>query len=223
MKKLVSLLLTLLMTFSVFSAFAEAIPVEPEDALSLADATLEDVMGVIDGDVYTNPYLGIGFTLPAGQNWTYYSEEEILQANKLAQALATGELKDVLSESQNIILMYAAGPMGSPNVSIQILDLGVSGTLVNLIGLSTILEPQLDTMKKTLENSGMNNVEVILDTMLIDGREEVCIRISYSYFGIKAYTVQVCYIQGDYAVYVASGASEDGVADQLLGNVFWLD
>ena len=208
MKKILALLLAFTMILSIGSA--------------LAEVTFADALGVIDGDVYRNEYLGVGFILPEGGQWAFLTEEEILLTNQIGKAVLSGDLKEIMETSQNVTLMGAAAPDGLPDIGIQILDLGEMSSLVKMLGFEMILSMQLDDMKSTLESSGMTDVKVELGAIVIDGREVTAMWTQYKFLGIMCYTVAIV-LSGNYAVYITAAAVEEGVPEKVLENVFWID
>lgn len=73
--------------------------------------------GTIDGDVYTNDFMGITFTKPA--DWRYLTNEEIAQTINAGQELMdTNALAEALSEKASYYDMSVQNSTGGENVLI---------------------------------------------------------------------------------------------------------
>ena len=136
MKKIIALWIVLALAVSLCPAFAE---------------TADELFGEINGDVYKNKLLGIGFTLPAGGQWCYKTQEEILVTNQIAHELMTSEIKKMLEEGQNVSVMRADNSYFS-NFGLEIKDIGERAARIEQRGVRAILESQVDEIKKPWKN-----------------------------------------------------------------------
>ena len=217
MKKLSALLLAFLMAMSTFPALAEAVPIDrAEEPL-----TLEEVLGKIDGDVYENRFLGLGFRLP--EKWRFSSEQEIRLTNERGGVILGGDWKDLQRQTSGILLMAASARVGYVSLNLQILYLGRMLSLIQLLSAKTLAASQVKALKKTLENNGMQDVEVSAGTLTVDGRECDCLRAKCAYLQMNRYTTQLYLLRGEFMVYVTATASSAEAADQALDSLFWLE
>ena len=217
MQKLFALLLVFLLILSTFPALSEAVPIDQvEEPL-----TLEKVKGEIDGDVYENSFLGLGFRLP--EKWRFYTEQEIRLTNELSGVILGGDGEELQAQNASIAVMAASAHVGYANLNLQILYLGPMLSLLRLLDAKSLAASQARTMQVALENSGMQDVEISQDTIVVDGWDCDCLRMSYSRMQMNLYATQLYLLQEECMVYVTATASSAEEADRALENLFWLE
>ena len=140
-KRLSAIILSAMMAVSLLPNYAFA-------------ETSEEIKGEVDGQTYTNNFIGITCTLP--DDYTYYDEDTIKELNGFTQdAIKDDDIKELLENSNSYTDMYAASLEGG-NVNVALAS--------NVIELDEkdFLEASIDTCKKTLESMGAEDLKVEL-------------------------------------------------------------
>ena len=101
MKKIISLLLVLVMAISISACSGEksekTTPEKPteeatqevstevitQEPIEAVESAEEFSLGTVNGNVYTNEFIGIEFT--ADSDWKYKTDEEMAEVNKIAK------------------------------------------------------------------------------------------------------------------------------------------
>ena len=181
-----------------------------------AETTTAGYIGTINGDVYENPVFGIGCSLPG---WKYASEAEIQALLNQITGSAPDDVSEVINSSNNVTLMYANDSSGLQTVTLQVQKMNMGEiTLANTFDaetvVKTILEAATDTLVSSYESLGCSNVQVVINSVNIDGTDFIGLKVTASMNGIPIYSQEIAYISGDYMVYVAVNTFiSDGTAD----------
>ena len=144
--------------------------------------------GTIEGDDYTNEFLGFTFTKPS--TWKYYSDEEIAATVNLSVDKLLGEnFKDALENNPSVYDMMVSDKRTGTNINVGYENL--SKTLSTRI----TVEKYVDELKKQLDSvSGMDvTFPTKYDTVKLGNSEftKVVCRVSVS----GASMAQVYYLQ----------------------------
>lgn len=122
---------------------AEPTP-EPEDDVEL---------GSMNGGVYKNEFVGITCTM--GDEWTYYSEDEILQLNGLvADSTDDEELAEQLRDSDSFYDMMAENQETAENVNVVLENLGL--LYGHTMDASSYIDVALENLEASMKSMGMN-------------------------------------------------------------------
>ncbi|MBE6601968.1 MAG: hypothetical protein E7637_05620 [Ruminococcaceae bacterium] len=117
MKKWLSLLLAVLMIFTLVSCNLNNEDSEDDGDDDGDSKTVELSRGTIEGDVYANNTIGIRFTKP--DDWVYLSETEIAAAMNMGAEMILGkDYKDVLKNVPAVYDMMAKDLVTGSNISV---------------------------------------------------------------------------------------------------------
>ena len=212
MKKLASLLLALVMMLCLCSCgVMEAInsSIAPD-----ADDVSKDVesgavsLGVVENNVYRNDYFGIRCEL--SEDWTFYSEEEILELNNVSIDSSGIDW----SNAPIIYDMYATHQTNFSSININMEKL--SSLAASDLDIKSYLEPQFDAIKSGLTNTGYSNVTVEYAKITVDGRQYDGIKVHGDIQGIDFYEVIFCYRKGNYLVNTAVATLQTDTTAEML-------
>ncbi|MBR6185899.1 MAG: hypothetical protein IKQ41_06505 [Clostridia bacterium] len=206
MKKLLSFSLALMLLFAAFHAFSEA--------------TLSEAMGVIEGDTYSNAYMGFGFR---GEGWKYSSQEELDSTDKLAKAMMEEDSVKNLEELGTVTIMRATASNGFDNVGAEVTYLGTNALILEVLGMKAFYESQADGIKQNLNAASLTVNSFEISSITVDGRDMACYRIEYSFMGIiDIAAIQFSFLQNKYMITITATAENLEAAEQALLNYFWL-
>lgn len=225
MKKVISLLLALAMVMSLAAcgsgdsgenttaATTAATEATTEATTQATEAEIDssEVIGSVEGNTYTNEFLGLTCTLD--DSWTILSVEELAELNGAVAELTTDEdLAELLSESGTVQDFYAMAQEGLYTLNITVEDLGL------LYGITMSEDDYIgqsgDALVSGLESIGMTDVVVTPTPVTVAGEEHAGMTISASYMGVNAYETIACVKVGNYmATICAASYVEDLTAD----------
>ena len=191
---------------------------------ALGETTLRDALGAWEGDTYTNPFLGLGCTLPNGY---HVSEEGILEANQFTKEMLEDDLKTVLKSTQAFVVMAAfADPSGMPNIIIQLSYLSRNiEPIIQKTGVAAILPGQLSEIRKSYESGGAENLDIHLSTVSIDGRDEAEVIAHYSAGGTLYSTIEAVLLCDGCLAQLCVTVMGDNEAEalEMLSSFFWVN
>lgn len=142
-KKLLALVLALALVFALTACGSEPTPA-PEDDVEL---------GSMNGGVYKNDFVGITCTL--GDEWLYYSEDEILQLNEVvADSADDEELAEQLRSKDSFYDMMAENGETAENVNVVLENLGL--LYGHTMDASGYIDVALENLETSMASMGMN-------------------------------------------------------------------
>ena len=150
-------------------------------------------LGKTDNNTYTNDFLGIGCTLPAG--WAFYTDQQILELNNIVEDVLDEEIVDRLKDANIIYDMYAiCQNTGSINVNLEKLD------ALQLVGLNIkqTLEAQIGSIKSAYQGMGYTDIDVNYQKVTVDGKEFDALRIEAKIQGIDFYVITFAFRKQNY-------------------------
>lgn len=141
MKKFISLLLAVVMLFLLVGCNSNPKPDDPKKA--------ELSRGKIDGDVYSNEFLGFKFTKP--QSWVYSTDEEIAAAVNMGTEMFLGEnFKEALDKSGSMYDMMVIDTLTRSNINVGYEN------LTKTFSSNITVEQYIEALKQQLSSvSGM--------------------------------------------------------------------
>ncbi len=202
MKKFAILIMALVlaMNLTAGTAYAET---ETADAL----------FGVQTGDAYENTFIGLGCTL-AG--WHYYSDEEIEEVNKQALGFVSDDVREMMESSGNVTLMAAESATGLEQINIQAQNVKQYVALYEMLGVESVIDSQLDTLRSVYEQTGFEDLEIRRTEITIGSRTLPVVRMSYKLMGVQMYMQQAWYLQNDHLVYLTISTAMADTTDDLV-------
>lgn len=160
MKKTISLLLAFVLLLAMpMAAFAA------DDSFAA---------GTTDEHSYWNETLRLGCTL--SDEWYFYSDEEILEANGAAADLLKDDLAEAVRESGQMMDMMALNLETGDNVNVNLERLNLTSSL--MIDEKEYVEISMEQLPTAIEQMGMSDVTIEAGTMEFAGEEHACLRIS---------------------------------------------
>lgn len=160
MKKTVSLLLALVMLL----------------ALPLAVCAEDDsfAAGTVDGNTYWNEALSLGCTL--GDDWYFYSDEEIVEVNGATADLLKDDLAEAVREAGTMMDMMAMDLETGDNVNVNLERLSLANSL--LINEESYVKLSMDQMEIAMEQIGVTDLTMENGTMEFAGEDHAYIHLS---------------------------------------------
>ena len=235
-KKLLALMLALALVFALTACGSEPKGnVTPSDNTTPSAAPADDKtestpeptvepapeddveLGSMTGGVYKNDFVGISCTMD--DNWTYYSEEEILALNGLvADSTDDEELAEQLRDSDSFYDMMAENGETLENVNIVLENLGL--IYGNTMDASGYIDVALENLESQMKSMGMNVTSCEKVSFDFCGKETDGIYITSSMavegMEIEVFQRMACVKAGTYmCVITACSYFEDTTMDVL--------
>ena len=203
LKKIISLTLviTLLASFS-----ACTLPTQKP-----AEAPQDYEAGTVTTGSYESKYLGFGCRLDS--NWTFKTEEEMIQTNKDALNMVGDDYANAIKNAKIIYEMMASTATGN-SININLEKASVEP--------GTYLALSMTTVKNALAQIGMKNITAEKGTTQFLGEEASCLFIEGTINGIKLYETLVALKVDDYIVNITVGSVVDNNCDQFLSYFYKL-
>ena len=193
-------------------------------AYAADDDDLEELFGYVEDNLYVNEFFDFAYMLP-NDSFSFASEAELELQGRVAKKLIKSDEFDVNDLPETWLEMMASDEETSENVTaaITVVPDDVKA-IYDLLPMSTVVEVSLETLKATLETSGMN-----VDYIEIDNEYEYsfdnycCVRVKLDYMGIDMYEEMLyLYKDGFQVVLTATGLTEEK-PNELLEYLFILD
>lgn len=176
-----------------------------DGTLSAEEQAVYDlIFGRMDGENYINEMLGLGFEID--DDWTGYSLEQNLANNGF---VADGTLVEQIAAAPMVMILNCTDPEDGSSVNINAEDLPAEMTG------DEYLSSQLEATKAALEQMGLANVDVALDTVTFAGSEHSCMQVSCEIQGLPFYETIIAYElpENSIAAITVSAFEKDEVAD----------
>ena len=194
----------------------------------LAETILKDVMGEIDAEngTYTNAFFGIGCSNP---DWEYCEEEEILSLNRFTEDWMEKDLKTILKSSEYIMLMTTepdmAGALYCVSIRVSRFVYWNIREMIKQTGIEAAMPGMRYDMIKAFKAHGMEDVEVQIDTVTIDGSDEAAFIVQYTDKGERVCLVEAVLPYGDYYVIIEAAAAPENMeeAKAAFSSFYWLN
>ncbi len=176
-------------------------------------------LGTTDGLVYENAFIGLGCTLPS--EWTFYSDEEIMELNNYTADVMGEEYEELMKDAQIVYDMYAvdATGMNSINVSLEKID----NRMLAGVDVADIYAQNAAMFVEMYTSMGCTNVVAEPTTFDIGGEEFDGIEISADISGYTLY--QKCFGVkcNGYLASIAITAYDSDVTGDIVSNFYLVD
>lgn len=155
--------------------------------IDVTDAPETDVtepefsLGAVEGINYENKFIGIGCNLPS--DWAFYTDEQIRELNNVVTDMAGEEYKDLMESATIVYDMFATSSDQVSNINVN-LEKADPLTLA-VTDLADSLEQSIPMVKQGLENMGATVTEAEVGTVMIDGEEFDCLRVTAEIYGLS--------------------------------------
>ncbi len=195
------------------------VPETPDEPEVPAAPEKDFTPGKIDGSVYENEYIGLGFTLPEG--WSFYSEEQIRTLNNAASDMAGEEYEQFIENATIIYDMCAADSYGFNNVNLNFEKIDTE--LLAEFDFAESIEAQIPLVQSSLENMGYSDFAYEISKVQVGGELLDAVNITVSIEDIDGYMTSIQKACDDGIVTITvTTMFEDTVAD-VIDNFYWVD
>lgn len=200
----------------------------PEEPAQLEDSaeveTVEELLGTTEDGVYTNEFLGIGCQLPA--DWTYYSEEEIMELNRTVLEVLSDLDSDTYDpealEDQELTDMFATGPNGADNVNVAISKLNMIAALA--LSEEDIAEAAEENILGMYEQMGVTGCTSEMSVYSALGEDHPLLRIMMPLDDqVTMYQTAVIVKKGTYYGIITVTSPGEDISDEALSWFYGLD
>lgn len=226
MKKLIALLLALCLLFS-FAACGNTSGDDDDDIRGsvVNDDDKDDKdddddkekeekefsQGSLKGTKYENEFIGIGVEIP--NDWSFYSDEQMKELNKLTEDYYSEEAKEAIKNADVIYDMFAANADGSNNINIVLEKHTV--LKIAAMDLEKEVPKTFDAMKQTYENMGADSFEAEMDDIEIENEEFTSAKYATVISGVTLYQRQIFIKCGKYLATVTVTATSEAELENL--------
>ena len=208
MKRFLILILTAAMLLSLSACSLLTETPEPEFTL-----------GTVEGNVYTNEFIGIGCTL--GSEWTFASEEQIKEQNSVAADLAGEEYREMMENSTVVYDMFATH---SNQINTIVVNLEkVDKVQLAVVDLGEYLENSVAPIKQSLGNMGFTNITHNIGSVKLGEKEVTCLNIISEIGEFSMYQTVVAIKCNGYLACVTFSGDGEGAIQDALACFYWLD
>ena len=213
MKKILCLLLVSVLLFSLCGCFGSDKDVRGEvTSATQSQEVTEFSFGKTASNTYKNDFLGLSCTLP--EEWSFATDEEILELNSITKDALDEDLTEVLENADLIYDMNASTAEGSNvNVNLQKLSLAQVATL----DIKKELESQIDMIKSSYESMGFTKTEAVYEKVKVDGKDVDALKITANIQDYSFYGVSFSFRKGNYLATATVGAMGTDKTAEYLG------
>ena len=179
----------------------------------------EFTVGTVEGRIYENPFIGIGCNL--SDEWTYFTNEQIMQQNNVAAELAGEEYKQLMANATVFADMFAShsDQVSTVGVNIEKID----KVELAVLNIKSYLETAVPSIEQSLGNMGFVNITHSIESVKLDGRDVTCLNIISELGAFKMHqTIVAIKCNGYLACITFSGDSTESI-DSALSNFYWLE
>jgi hypothetical protein len=171
------------------------------------------MLGILEGDTYTNEFLGLSFT--AGSGWVFANSAEMAQMLGMSpDAFAPENFDRTVSTAGVAMVMYAASGDGLANVNIVLEDLVRSNA--QDITEEQYVQLTKDIVVGTLENAGAENLAYENGEILFAGTAHHAIALQGTIAGLDVYEAQVYIKCGSYMACVTVASYGENHVEEVL-------
>ena len=169
-------------------------------------------MGVLEGNTYTNAFIGITVTL--GDGWVYADEEQMAAIRGMtADAMNDEELIKLLESNGSVMDMYATEETGS-TVNVMLEKLNLLQTVA--VTEQSYVEAAVGQLPAALENMGFENVTVETTELIFAGESHGGIKVHGQIFGIDFYETMAVVKRGNYIACVTVASYGEDTTESVL-------
>ncbi len=220
MKKILSLVLAIIMLVGLCSCLGDnendnvrgdIVTQTSSESESQPESEPQLSLGKTANNTYNNEFLGLSCTLP--DEWTFYTDEEILQLNNLTADLVDEEIAKSLENANLIYDMYAMKTDGS-NININLEKL--SAVQLIALDIKATLESQIDTIKSAYESIGYTDINIGYQKINVDGKEFDALVLTAKIQGIDFYANVFTFRKGSYLASVTVCSLQTDKIDDIL-------
>ena len=173
------------------------------------------LLGAFDGSDYYNTELGFGCTLPG---WEYASLDAFARYLRVTEKNLEKTVYKLYENGETTPVMEASSPDGQKNVRVKILDIGAFRGVLADEDEEIILRVCEKLAKDNAEMAGGRNIKIRTDETEFCGEETQCVRISYTYEGIRIYQALLGFVKDGNLVSVTVTSVNESDADAVFSS-----
>ena len=221
MKKLLAVLLTLVLVFSLCGCLGgnnddvrgDITSGNQSETEKETEKEPEFSLGKATNNTYKNDFLGITCTLPS--EWVFYNDEQILKLNNIVGDVVDKDVAEQLKNANIIYDMYATYQNEGSSININLEKLNAAQIIT--LDIKKTLEAQIDSIKSTYQNMGYTDINAAYQKITISGKEFDGLKISAKIQGINFYTTVFTFRKGSYLANVSLGSLQTDKTNTFAG------
>lgn len=216
MKKLFAILLALSLLVSL-AACGSAEPTEAPTEAPSEESTggMSPIVGVYDGNSYSNTVLGIACNLP--EEWTLLNLQDLIEAyGYTADEFSSENIQASVESAGSLTTYYATTSDGLQTLTITVASATAYGYLEGKE--SSVVELMIPQMETQLPASGIEVASIDGGTIDFAGQERSCISVVGTTNETDLYEKQVIIFSGNYLFIITAVSFLEDNCDTLLSN-----
>lgn len=193
----------------------EEVTEAPTDATEPnSDETDDAIRGIIEGDVYTNELVQLGFQLPEG--WCFASDSEIAQITGLTQDMIGEDMSKLLDQGLSAMVFYAFNDQGTSNVNMNVQK--VPG--VSALPMDTYTESVCDMIPNLMAQANMTVNSIEAREVEFAGETRLGIFYETEFSGAVLQQFSYYLASGDYLATVTVTCQDADEIPQIIAQFF---
>jgi len=175
-------------------------------------AAAGSILGVLDGNTYTNQYAGLTCTLPDA--FTYSTTEELLTKNGLDAQAGMDALLAMANNQQLVYVMYALDPETRENINITIQR--AAPEKLAAMDIQADFQAQIPGEISSYEQMGLTDVQCEYTQLTVSGKPLDALTLTGDYSGKKIASITLEYKTSDCLVTLTLAGASIQSLEQLL-------
>ncbi len=208
MKKIISLILILTMTFSLIACSSEPVSIEEEEGVSSREFSL----GQTTNSTYRSDFIGLSVKIPDG--WRFYSDQEMLSVNNIPKEFYDKQALDALANADTVYDMIALNEDDGSSINVILDKLNVRD--IATFDYAEIAKERIETLRVVYEGYQFEDLEITHETVVVDGCELNAVVLSGAYYEFEFYLTTLMLRRGNYFVSISVGAYGEKNLDKIL-------
>lgn len=169
-------------------------------------------LGTVEGNTYTNAFLGITATL--GENWVFATDEEMAQIRGMtAEAMNDESLSQMLETSGAVMDVYAMDANGC-TMNVMLENLNILQTIA--VTEKAYAEAAQGQVPAALESLGITDVTSEVTEVTFAGQTHAALKIYGKIAGTDFYESLVIVKQGNYIACITVGSYMTDTTTEVL-------
>lgn len=185
---------------------------KPEEPKAAAPKPL--TLGSVNGNVYENECLGLGFKLPEN-SWKFIDNAQLEEANGIPVTASEAEIKAVLDGSKALYAMMAQGQTGSVGITLE--NLTDEAMKIDDTKYMTAL---MQKTQDALAQNGIENVDINVGSVKVGAKEYAAAQISSKVEDRQMYQTLFCARSGKTMMVVTLGVVGENSTAALLESFY---
>lgn len=172
--------------------------------------------GTIQDNVYWNETMKIGCALD--ENWYFYSEEEILQANGMTAEMLEGKIAEMIENGGAITDMFAQNLETGATLNVVFERVSLANSL--LYNEKNYIEASISTVEDVFAQLGVEDVAYTIQEMEFLGENHCGLLITGLYSDVPVYEQIAVVKDGRNFIVVTIFSVMEGEAEEVLSGFF---